>query len=336
MSGADRMTSVRGVIDIMTGGWRAQTLYTAVRLGLPDLIDAGHVTSADLAAATGAQEDGIRRLMRLLIADKVFAGGPDDYANTELSAVLRTGPDSLSDMCLLYGEQFYVAWQHAHRSLTQLESGFEEAYGEPLYGYLGARPDVAARFQRTMNAGSMFFDRVAEAFDFAGKTIVDVGGGGGELLASLLAAVPTADGVLFDRQHMMPRAEEHLAREVGLERVRMHPGDMFESVPADGDVYIMSRILAGWSDDLVVQAFSNCRDAMRDTESRLLILDRFVGDDSPALLPALWDLHLLVTTGGRHRTFDEIASLLERGSFAVERTAELPMQTTAVVAKPVG
>jgi hypothetical protein len=325
--------ATREVIEMITGGWRAQALYTAVKLGLADHIGAGRTTSADLADATGANEAGIRRLMRLLVATGVFDGtASTGYRNTEVSAALLDGPHSLRDMCLLYGEEFYTAWAHAHHAVSTAGSGFEAAYGRSFYDYLGHHPETARRFHHTLNAASMFFDQVPEVFDFTGRTVVDVGGGGGELLASILGATPDARGTLLDREHMMPRAGEHLAATVGLDRVDLVAGDMFTDVPKGGDVYVLCRVLAGWDDEAVVTVFENCRRAMADPSSRLLLLDRFVEDEDPTVLPSLWDLHLLMTTGGGHRTRERITVLLRRAGLEIERSADLPMETVALIA----
>lgn len=330
--------ATRDVVDIITGGWRAQALYTAVKLGLPDHVEAGRSTCAQLATSTGTDEKGIHRLMRLLVAMGVFEGDESTgYRNTQVSAALLDSPQSLRDMCLLYGEEFYVAWAHAHHAISTASSGFEIAYGQPFYHYLSQHAATARRFQHTMNAGSMFFHQVPEVFDFSGgKMVVDVGGGGGHLLATILGATPGARGTLLDREHMMPEARAHLAATIGLDRVQLVGGDMFKGVPAGGDVYILCRALAGWDDDAVVNVFENCRRAMANSSSRLLILDRFVEDKDPTVLPALWDLHLLVTTGGEHRTLDRITALLNRAGLDITRIAELPMETTALIAAPQG
>lgn len=327
--------ATRDVVDIITGGWRAQALYTAVRLGLPDHVAAGCADDAELAKATGASEQGVHRLMRLLVALGVFEGSDSQgYRGTRVSAALLDGPQSLRDMCLLYGEEFYSAWDHAHHAISTESSGFEVAYGQSFYDYLGEHPATARRFQLTMNAASMFFHQVPGIFDFAGKKVVDVGGGGGHLLATILAATPDATGTLFDRDHMMPKAREHLSATVGPDRAEAVGGDMFEGVPEGGDVYILCRVLAGHDDEDVVGVFEHCRRAMAGPSSRLLILDRFVEDENSTVLPALWDLHLLVTTGGEHRTLERITRLLDRAGLYVESAEDLPMETTALIVAP--
>ncbi|MEV0618267.1 methyltransferase [Nonomuraea sp. NPDC050404] len=327
--------TIRHVVDLITGGWRAQALYTAVKLGLPDHIEAGRTTCGELAESTGAAREGVHRLMRLLVAMGVFEGDErTGYRNTAVSAALLDVPQSLRDMCLLHGEEYYTAWGHAHHAISTVSSGFEVAYGQRFYDYLGKDKDTAKRFQHTMNAGNMFFDHVPEIFDFSGRNVVDVGGGGGHLLGTILAAAPDARGTLFDREHMMPEARAHLAATVGLDRVRLAGGDMFSAVPSGADVYILCRVLAGWADDAVVGVFENCRRAMADSSSRLLVIDRLVVDEGSTVLPAMWDLQLLMITGGRHRTLGNFTAMLDRAGLDLERVAELPMETTAMIAAP--
>lgn len=328
----DRQAAAEAV-KLITGGWQAQALYTAIKLDIPDYIAAGRTTDRELAEATGAEEEGVHRLMRLLVAMGVFeGGGRTGYQNTAVSAAVLNHPDSLRDMCLLYGEEFYTAWRHAHEAISKVESGFEIAFGRPLYTHLAQDDDLSERFQRAMKAGNLFFDYVPEIFDFSGKRVVDVGGGPGELLAAILAAAPDACGTLLDREHVVPVARKNLTASVGLERVELVGGDMFQAVPEGGDVYMFCRVLAGWQDDAVVGVFENCRRVMAGPESRLLVLDRLVAEENSPMLPALWDLHLLMTAGGRHRTLENLTSLLDRAGFDVERVAELPMETTALIA----
>jgi hypothetical protein len=329
------LKAAQQAVELITGGWRAQCLHTALTMGIPDHLAAGRTTDTMLAEATGAHEEGIHRLMRLLVAMGVFeSDGRNGYRNTAVSGVLLDEPDSLRNMALLYGEEFYTAWGHAPAAISTLTAGFEIAYGEPLYRYLSHEPDANERFQLAMKAGNLFFDHVPDVVDFAGRTFADIGGGIGQLTAAILAAVPDTHGTLLDREHVVPVAARNLADSVGLDRVELVGGDMFQAVPQGRDVYLLCRVLAGWSDDAVAGLFESCRKSMADSSSRLVILERVVVDEDPSVLPALWDLHLLMTNGGRHRTLEAFTALLDRAGLDVERVAGLPAETTALIAAP--
>ncbi len=325
------VTRASTVIELITGGWRAQAVHTAVKLRLPDHLADGRTTDAELAAASGAKEDGIHRLMRLLVAMGVFAGNGDGYSNTDVSRALLDRPGSQRDMCLLYGEDFYAAWGHAAEAISTVSSGFELAYGKPVYEYFTADPTAAERFQGAMRAGNLFFDAVPGVFDFAGKRVVDLGGGSGQLLGAILAATPDAVGVLLDLPNVMAAARPRLSEFAN--RLELVGGDMFESVPAGGDVYLLCRVLAGHADDAVVELFTDIRRNLTGPSARLLLLDRLVVDENSTVLPALWDLHLLMTTGGRHRSLVELRALLDRAGLEIEQTADLPVETTALIVR---
>jgi hypothetical protein len=324
----------REVVDLITGAWRTQAVYTAVSLRLPEHVAAGSRTSAELAQETGSSEDGLRRLMRLLVVLGVFAGEEETgYRPTKLSGALQAGAaGSMRDMCLLYGQEFYRAWGHAQEAISTSSPSFERACGQPLGDYLKHEQGAGERFLRAMNAGNIFFEHLPRMFDFSAcSLVIDVGGGSGELLSAVMQANPAVRATLVDLDHMLPIAEEHLRNTAGLDRVELVGGDIFESVPPGGDVYLLSRVLQDWDDNRCVQLLENCRRAMGPS-SRLLLVERVVRDDGSAALPLLWDLHLLIVSGGRERTLDGYAGLLAKAGLRLEETIDLPLETTALVA----
>jgi hypothetical protein len=325
------LQAARTAVEHITGGWRAQAVYTAVKLRLPDHVHEGVVTARGLAVATAGEEEGIRRLMRLLVTMGVFEGdGTAGYRGTAVSGVLLDRPGSMRDMCLLHGEQYYAAWAYAATAIPSLRSGFELAYGQTLYAHLREHEDVSQRFQSSLKAGNGFFHAVPEVVDFRGKHVVDVGGGTGELLATVLAATPDARGTLFDLPHVADAARER-PPDVGPGRLDIVGGDMFEGVPRGGDVYLLSRVFAAYGDEMITLLFKDIHQALSDPAARLLILDRFVVDDGCPLLPALWDLHLLMTVGGGHRSRSDVDAMLGRAGLHVEKSVELPLDHTALI-----
>lgn len=327
-------SSARTVIDIATGTWRAQALYTAAVLRLPDLVADGYRQPESLARRAGADPDAVRRLMRLLSAMGVFDAGPAGYRLTSVGELLRAdAPSSMRDMVLLYGQEFHQAWGAAEAAVRTGTSGFEHALGVSLLSYLRDVPGAGPRFQRAMNAGNVFFPAVAEAFDFARcRTVVDVAGGSGMLLGTVLAAHEHLTGVLLEAPHMVPVATEHLDKAVGPGRFRVLPGDAFAEVPPNADAYLLSRVLQDWDDAACVRMLSVIRRAMTPG-SRLLVLERVIGDGDE-MLPLLWDVHLMMAAGGRERPMSGYRSLLEAAGLRLTDVRRLPLETTLLIAEP--
>lgn len=330
----------RRLVDVLTGAWQAQALHAAAVLRIPDHIHTGHTTAAALASVTESDKDGIERLMRLLTAMDVFTGGADaGYRLTPVSDLLRTEHDSsMRDMAVVYGDEFHRAWGAVVPSVQTGVSGFQHAFGASLRDHLAATPEAAVRFQRAMNAGNVFFQDVAAGHDFSSaRSVIDVAGGAGMLLSTILHAHPRLHGVLFDLPHVIPVAEEYLRHTLGEDRVDIIGGDIFEQVPAGGDVYLLSRVLQDWDDARCTRLLTTIRAAMPRT-ARLLIVERIIPvapKKRGALLPLLWDLHLLIAAGGRERTLDGYRTLLNGAGLRLEGVHDLALETSLLVAAPV-
>jgi hypothetical protein len=85
-----------------------------------------------------------------------------------------------------------------------------------LFDYLTRHPDAACLFNETMvGLHGQEPPAIAEAYDFSDfKTIVDIGGGTGNLLAAILNHCDGPRGVLFDLPHVAAEAPA-LRREKG-------------------------------------------------------------------------------------------------------------------------
>lgn len=180
-------TASRRVLDLMTGYWAAQAVYVATKLGVPDRIAVAPATVAELAAATGAHERSLGQLCRYLVGLGIFDQSGDRLSLTPAGRTLLSGtPDSLNDLVIMYGEEFYQAWSNLLHNVRTGEPAFTSTFGVPMYTYFGEHPEAAQRFNGTMSGG-FFFPDVARELDLVGaRTVVDVAGGTGGLLAAVL------------------------------------------------------------------------------------------------------------------------------------------------------
>src|SRR5437879_13471385 len=104
---------------------------------------------------------------------------------------------------------------------------------------------------------------ILAALDFSRfERIIDVGGGHGALLAGILAVSQKTRGVLYDLPNVVSDAEALRAPDI-VARCEIVGGDFFESVPPDGDAYILSRVIRRSADRAALLIFGTGRRGSR-------------------------------------------------------------------------
>jgi len=232
----------------LLGGFRiSQALYAAAVLGIPDQLVAGPAPVEVLAEQAGAHSPSLHRLLRTLASVGVFTEPePGVFALTPLGHTLTSNqPGSLRDLAIMWMETHYAPFADLIHTVRTGQSAAEHLYGEPFFTWLSHHPEHAARFTGAMaNLTGGFKTAAIASLPLDGiNTIVDVGGGGGTVLATILAAHPHMHGVLFDLPHVITDAPHILAvRGVG-DRADCVGGDFLESLPPGGDAYLASLVL---------------------------------------------------------------------------------------------
>jgi hypothetical protein len=186
-------------------------------------------------------------------------------------------------------------------------------------------PEAAAVFDAAMTSISTWEAKaVVAAYDFPRiGTLVDVAGGHGLMIMTILKANRKMRGILFDLPHVTAGAAS-LLRGVA-DRCQVVSGDFFTSVPEGGDDYIMKHILHDWDDQRAIQILRNCGSAMR-RGGKVLIVDSVIPSGNTAHYGKLLDLEMLaLTPRGRERTQAEFQDLLHRSGFKFRRV--IPTET---------
>jgi precorrin-6B methylase 2 len=159
---------------------------------------------------------------------------------------------------------------------------------------------------------------LSENYDLEEGTFVDVGGGIGNVLISLMQRNPGLRAVLFERQEVIASAREHIAQ-VGLtERCEFVAGDFFEEVPSGGDYYFLRQIIKDWTDEQDVRLLQNCRHAM-NPQGRILVAEQVLAPGRADLLAMLTDLVLMMTLPGHERDQYEFEQLFARADLTLQR-----------------
>jgi SAM-dependent methyltransferase len=305
-----------------TGYWLSQAIYVAAKLGLADLLKGGPKSCSALAVATGADRQSLFRLMRALSSAGVFAHIQDDYfALSRAGESLQSHvPGSLRAIVITLGEIHYRAWGDLLQSVRTGSPAFNSVFGTGLFDYLQRDAESAEAFNYGMtDLSSLLAYAILMAYDFSGiPSIVDIGGGQGKLLRSIVQLNPGIKGILFDLEPAIEIAKQHLSSDACGERCSAVVGDFFESVPEGAHAYILCDVIHDWNDDRSIRILKNCRRAMAKT-GRLLLVEMVVPEPGANCFSKLLDLNMLVMTGGRERTKAEFTALLDAAGYKLTR-----------------
>jgi hypothetical protein len=315
----EHLLDLRHLLD----GYRvSQAIYVMATLGIADLLKDGSQESADLARATGSHAGALDRVLRFLAAVGLFREvAPHRFALTALGAGLRTDvPNSVHPAALNFLDpSSWQSWGELRHSVRTGETAFRHVHGQDRFDYLLGRPDLAAAFNATMTSDTaQSGTAIIQAYDFSGiGRLVDVGGGHGLLLATILRAYPTLRGVLFDQPEVVAGAAALLAGHGVADRCEIVGGDFFAAVTPGGDAYILRQIIHDWDDAQALAILTNCRRAM-GPDGRLLVVERVIEPGAPLALSVLHlDMLMLVNLGGRERTAAEYGALFAAAGFGL-------------------
>jgi hypothetical protein len=300
----------------------------ALDLGLADRIGDGIRRSDELAREVGADAGKMYRLLRALTVlgiTKELPGGA--FKLQPLGARLRTDrPASAVPRIRLFLRPYRCrAMTELARAMTTGQVPVELVVGTPFFDFMETHPDEAAIFDQAMSSftGGQI-DSILQSYDFVPlRSVTDVGGGHGALLAAILGAHPGMRGTLFDLPRVLEGARAHLEAKGVRDRCELVGGSFFERVPPGADAYILRSILHDWDDEDAVRILQNVRRAVPDS-GRVLVIDDLVPSGLGPELEKLIDLNMMTVLRGRERTREEVSSLFDRAGFALSRL--IPME----------
>jgi hypothetical protein len=310
---------------MLAGHIVTQCLHSLASLGIADLIAKGHGNISDLAAKTGTHEPSLHRMLRTLASLGVLTERvKGQFALTPLGMTLQNdSPDSLRDQALF--ETSASIWATVGHFTDSLRSGrpsFAAVNKSPLFNYLGENPEAGTAFNRFMTMQSKLQNAaIIASYDFSGaQTVVDVGGGHGATLAAILATYPKLQGVLIDLPQVVSNTSV-LETSRFADRCRVIGGDVLESVATDGDIFIIKRVIMGFSDEEVDKILRNCRAAMGPV-SKVLVIDPMLPDGVEPHYNRLTDMLMMVVLGGRCRSEAEFRKLFAAAGMTVTRVID--------------
>lgn len=305
------------LMDYIMGFRATQIISVAARLNLAEHLEEGAKTAVQLSQLTHTHTQALYRLLRALANIGIVEAQEGSFSLTPTGHLLSENtPGSLRNVAILYGEEWlWKAYAQLLYSVEQGKQAFEFVHGQTMYSYLEQHAPASVAFNNAMSDFSHTeSEAISNAYNFSSvHTIVDIGGGHGALVSSLLKTNPQLSAIVFDLPEVVNNMTANSTAKQDLP-ISYVPGDFFREVPAGGDVYLLKSVLHNWDEKNCISILQNCRQAM-STDARLLIIERIIPDENEKSEAKLFDINMLVMTGGQERTVEEYKKMLKKAVF---------------------
>lgn len=313
----------------MVGVWKTQTIRAAAELGVFDLLPAG---AADVERALGlAPFCGVRLMRALQELALVKCDADQVYHATDRGAHLRSDHVlSLSAAAGHWGDRSDRAWRHLAQSL-RTGMPVRDGTADDFFGWLAGQPDELASTHRAFASYARHdYAKLPRVRDFgAHDSVLDAGGGTGELAFALLRANPTMRATVMDRPEVASFYEPP-GDVAG--RCSFVAGDIFRKWPVRSDAVVLARVLHDWPDDDARRILARARESM-PVGGSLYVVEMTLDEATGA--GGLLDLNMLVMTGGRERTLREFQDLLAEAGFQLGDARPTGAVNTLICARAV-
>jgi len=303
------MVDLEQMLDLATP-W---CLRVAATLRIPEHIAAGHVGIADLAAAAGCDADALHAVLGHLVSQGVFIEeSPGRFACNQAAEQLASVP--FLDLAGIGGRMAHT-WGTLLDYVRSGVPAYQQVFGRPFWEDLAVHPAIGAEFDALMGPaghGVPDYDvELSDGWDTV-RTVVDVGGGTGAMLASLLRRHPQARGILVDLPGTVARAGPLLESLGVAGRVTVEGQSFCDPLPSGADLYLLKSVLNDWPDEPTVAILRRCAEAARTSQATIAVLGGVAADETPRSL----GIDMLVA-GGKTSTLSQFTELARQAGLDV-------------------
>ncbi len=308
-------------------------IHVAATLRVADHIAAGYEQMDHLATVTGCDVYALHRMLTHLAQKGVFEEPEpgrftlNDAARQLLDPITRLSLD-LED----FGGRMAHAWGTLLPYVRTGEPAYHTVFGLPFWEDLDAHPEIRASFDAMM--GPQGHGAPNPDFQITGgwesvRSVVDIGGGTGAMLAGILRARPWIRGTLVDSPRTVALADETFEAAGVADRAATVGQSFFDPLPAGADLYLLKKVINDWPDREATAILRRCAVASGPT-GRVVVLGSITPDDAPR--PLTIEMVLL---GGKHRSVAEFRDLARGAGLELISAEQQPSGYFVVECRPI-
>lgn len=311
------------VYEKAQGFWISKAIGVACDLNIADYLLSGPKSIEEISLKVNADEKALYRLLRALAGEGIFREEKGKvFSNTRLSIGLADTRGTMKNMIRHQLNQ--TNWEIIGQLGYSIKTGncsSKEILGTDIFTHLKKNPEKNELYNLAMSETSALASAAfLAAYSFRkSRVVVDIGGGEGYLLSAILQKYPHLKGVLFDLPHVVNNADQTFQK-IGLHgRYSIIGGSFFETIPVNGDIYIMKNILHAFDDTTAIVILQNIYNQIQ-IGTKLLIMEAVIEKNNQPAYGKLFDLQMLIgTDGGKERTLEEFKTILNSAGFNLNK-----------------
>ncbi|UNI23714.1 hypothetical protein JDV02_009516 [Purpureocillium takamizusanense] len=322
--------------DHFLGYTDTKCLVAANELHLADILANGPLNIQELAKASNARADRLGQVLMPLRNNGIFSynSSTGEYANTHVSTLLRSDHwTQWHNWVDLYGNEFYDIARGIPKSVksdaTRWAAQINFDTDLNMFEYFNSQGWMP-RLHRTLGGGaSAMAPGIVEDYPWAevmDKTVLDLGGGGGSFIATLLRSFPTMRGSIYDLPHVIAHSSDLFSKGGTFDdltdrvpQANLIGGDFLKWVPPT-EVYVMKWCLHDWTDEPAATILRNVRKAIvPGPVSRLVVFESILSDGRMGRLSRYGDINMMMTANGQERTEAQWRKLMEEAGWKIDR-----------------
>lgn len=327
----------RKYLTIISNRLLETAIWTFTELGIADVLTSDK-TVDELAQDQNWNSDYLYRLLRLVADADIVREIQHDGKSTKRFELTDDGlylksthPSQIREMIRWelgpYPKTEAFKLPELIRSPTKQAKDNRQTFE---YLHKEENQELARTFNKAMSSFSIYSgEPVVRAVDFSRfNKIVDIGGGLGSLLSSILQHYPTIQqGISFDLPQVIQQAQTHNELEtanIPKHRYEFVSGDMFNSTTIPhADAYLMKNILHDWNDQQAIEILRSIRAANQQRQITLFIIESVILNDNEhdafyKQYTHAFDLHMLIVLDAKERTSEQYQALFEQSGFQLK------------------